>query len=342
MIQVDQGFRVCIVTGANTGLGYETARQVALKGNYRIILGCRSKERGQAAVDKIQKELDNKKISSVVELGIMDLESLDSVHNFAIQFKARNLPLNILVLNAGVLPIGSKRELTKDGFEKCMGVNHLGHFLLTLHLLECLRIASPSRVVIVSSMTYKMAKINFDDIHLDNGWNRAVSYANSKLANIYFGYEFHRRYNHLGISANVLEPGIVASDILKEAHWFIRIFGTYFMNLIGTNTEKGAKTAVYLASDPKVEGISGRFFENCKEIKPQNCVHDEFIARKVWDISCKLTNIKDRIGDINTTAIIKEPTISNIIAHKHFFDNLLFKVAAIIIVISIIFMWYSR
>jgi retinol dehydrogenase-12 len=287
--------RNVIVTGANTGIGFQAALALALDGAH-VVVACRSKERGEAAVRQIKAALDaaaskegKTSVTGGVELGLLDLERLQSIEEFAKSFLASDRPLHALILNAGIMPMLTQpRSNTPDRIEKCFGVNYLGHFLLTLRLLPALKQGAPSRVIAVSSVTHYLGGVFLDDLTLEREYTHDKAYTQSKHALVVFANEFNRRYQHLGIYANSLCPGVVASDILRDLPWIVRIPGRIFMRLTGKTAAQGASTLVYLASSSEVEGVGGKYFEDCKERPSHPKTYDEFIARKLWDQSIKM------------------------------------------------------
>ena len=192
--------------------------------------------------------------------------------------------LDVLINNAGVFQCPYMK--TEDGFEMQFGVNHLGHFLLTNLLLGLLKSSAPSRIVVVSSKLYKYGDINFEDLNSEQSYNKSFCYSRSKLANILFTRELARRLEGTSVTVNVLHPGVVRTNLGRHIH--IPLLVRPLFNLVSwaffKTPEEGAQTAVYLASSPEVEGVSGRYFGDCKEeLLPK--AMDESVARKLWDIS---------------------------------------------------------
>ncbi len=275
--------KVCVVTGANTGIGLETARGLA-EMNACVVLACRDRERGEAAVA----DIESRSNTSKVELMLLDLGSQESIRGFAGAFQEKFDRLDVLVNNAATVPTG--RELTADGLEMQFGVNHIGPFLLTHLLLDHLKSGAPSRVVTVSSTTHENARINFDDLQAAEKYNFFGAYGKSKLANILFTYELARRLEGSGVTANCLHPGGVRTKILRNVRGPLGVaikFGTYLM----ISPRSGAKTSVYLASSPEVEGVSGKYFVKCREIASSERSHDEADAKRLWDVSMELAGM---------------------------------------------------
>ncbi|KOR82128.1 SDR family oxidoreductase [Paenibacillus solani] len=270
--------KIAIVTGANSGMGLATTIELTKMGAH-VIMACRSQSRGAAALREAQQESN----SSRIELMTLDLGDFDSIRAFASDFKARYDRLDVLVNNAGVVAL--KRELTKDGYEAMLGVNHLGHFLLTNELLEHLQHARQGRVVNVSSGAHKVGKIHFDDPNFDKGFNVAKGYAQSKLANILFTKELARRLQPTRVTVNALHPGAVSTSIGvnrdtgfgKAVHKLLRPF---FLTPL-----EGARTAIYLASSPEVEHVTGEYYIKCKPAKITERAKDPKLAARLWEWS---------------------------------------------------------
>ncbi|MGG3283724.1 SDR family oxidoreductase [Paenibacillus solani] len=274
----DMTGKIAIVTGANSGMGLATTIELAKMGAH-VIMACRSQSRGAAAFREAQQESN----SSRIELMTLDLGDFDSIRAFASNFKAKYDRLDVLVNNAGVVAL--KRELTNDGYEAMLGVNHLGHFLLTNELLEHIQHARQGRVVNVSSGAHKVGKIHFDDPNLSKGFNVAKGYAQSKLANILFTKELARRLQPTRVTANALHPGAVSTSIGvnrdtgfgKAVHKLLRPF---FLTPL-----EGARTAIYLASSPEVEHVTGEYYIKCRPAKITERAKDPKLAARLWEWS---------------------------------------------------------
>ena len=270
--------RVVMVTGANAGMGKEIALSLAGKGA-TLVMVSRNAERGEAARADVQQKTGNR----AVELLVADISSLPSVRELAQQFQARHAQLHVLVNNAGVtLP---KRVETPDGLETAMATNHFGPFLLTNLLLPALKAGAPSRVVTVSSAAHSMGKMDFDDLQSSRSYSEIRVYNQSKLANVLFTYELARRLAGTGVTANAVEPGFVKTDMKVP-------FPYSFFSFMRGPVLEGAKPTVFLAASPEVEGVSGKFFSSkgvaISSSKPS---YDEAAAKRLWDISAKLTRL---------------------------------------------------
>ncbi|WP_433583226.1 SDR family oxidoreductase [Paenibacillus amylolyticus] len=269
--------QTAIVTGANSGMGLATTIELARQG-YRVIMACRSEKRGQEALQEAVRQSG----SSAIELMLCDLGSLESIRQFACTFRERHDRLDVLVNNAGVVMV--KRKETSDGFEQSIGINHLGHFLLTLLLIEPLKAATQGRVVNVSSGAYKAGKIHFEDPHLHKSYNPIKSYAQSKLANVLFTRALARKLSGTSVTVNCLHPGAVGTSIGVDRNTG---FGTRIMAFVGKlpfflSPEEGARTAVYLATSPEVVGITGRYFYQQKEQQLKAHAVDDASAERFW------------------------------------------------------------
>ncbi|CAF1227591.1 unnamed protein product [Rotaria sordida] len=253
--------KVVIITGATSGIGVETARALA-SANAHVIITARDMNKGAQVVEDIKKTTGNNQVE-VMEL---DLTSLQSVRNFVNQFRARKLPINILICNAGIMACPYSK--TVDGFESQFGVNHLAHFLLTTSLLPELKAGKPSRVVVVSSVANKRSGINWDDINWEKNYDKWLAYAQSKTANILFAKQLNKLYALEEIHAYSLHPGGIMTNLQKDVPieeqramgWFKEDSTT--VDLF-KNVEQGASTSVYAALAPNLDKYGGEYLEDC-------------------------------------------------------------------------------
>jgi NAD(P)-dependent dehydrogenase (short-subunit alcohol dehydrogenase family) len=266
--------RTFLVTGGNTGIGLATATELARQGG-KVYVACRSEAKGSHAVASIVAATGN---ADVVYLPL-DLADLGSVRACADAFLATGEPLDVLINNAGV---AGHRGLTGDGFELTFGVNHLGHFALTMALLDRLAESGPARVVCVSSDSHYQAKgIDFTALRRrTRGITGLQAYAVSKLCNVLFAQELARRAEGRGITTYALHPGMVASDIWRRVPWPVRSLMTARM----LTTEQGAATSLYCATSPEVAKQTGRFYDNCREREP-SAVATEQLGKILWERS---------------------------------------------------------
>lgn len=282
--------KVIIVTGANTGIGFMTAKELAQRGA-RVILGCRNQEKGTTARDSIIAATGN----NDVHFKHLDLASLTSVRTFADDIIKNEKQLDILINNAGI--IETNHVKTEDGLSLIMQSNHFGPFLLTSLLLPLLKTSAPSRIVNVSSVVYSSGKIDFDNLNFEKdtekSFNMIKAYENTKLCNVLMTLELARRLEGTGVTANCLHPGVVATDLLitlKKSWW--RYFIPLMKPFMKTPWE-GAQTSIFLAASPKVEGVTGKYYVNCRESNLAARARDKDVARKLWELSEKLVGLKE-------------------------------------------------
>ncbi|HUZ39320.1 MAG TPA: SDR family oxidoreductase [Streptosporangiaceae bacterium] len=266
--------RTFLVTGGNTGIGLATAKELARRGG-RVHIACRSQEKGRAAVAAIAAQTGGDAAGFLP----LDLADLASVRACASAFLALGEPLHVLVNNAGV---GGVRGLTADGFELAFGINHLGHFALTAALLDHLVASAPARVVTVASDSHYQAKgVDFEALRRPTRSRTGLpEYAVSKLCNVLFSQELARRTEGSGVTTCALHPGVVASDIWRRVPWPLRPLVTMRM----LSTEQGARTSVYCATAPELAGVTGRFYDNCRE-RDASAVATPGLGRALWERS---------------------------------------------------------
>jgi NAD(P)-dependent dehydrogenase (short-subunit alcohol dehydrogenase family) len=272
-----QKSRVILITGATAGIGQVTARRLAEAGAH-LFLACRSEEKAQKTIEEIkahcrQKDCPNEQI----EFLRLDLGSFESVRACAAEFLARDLPLHVLINNAG---LGGIRGITPEGFELQFGVNHLGHFLLTALLAERLEESAPARVVTVASEAhYLPKKLDLDALQRSTKtYTGFPEYSVSKLANVLFSAELARRFEGSGVHTYALHPGVVASDIWKRIPWPFRSIAKRFM----LSEEDGARTTLYCATSPEVAEDTGLFYDSCRKKKPARLARDPQLAAELW------------------------------------------------------------
>jgi retinol dehydrogenase 12 len=268
------GERTVVVTGANTGIGKATALALARQG-WRVFVAARSEAKGSAAVAAIKAATG----SSDVFFLALDLADLESVRACAEGFLARGEPLHVLVNNAGV---GGVHGRTKQGFELMFGVNHLGHFLLTLALLDRLVASGPARVVTVASDAHYQARgIDWEAVRRPaRGITGLGEYAVSKLCNVLFSQELARRTARTGVTTYALHPGVVASDIWRRVPWPVRPLITRRL----LSVDEGAATSLYCATSPEVAEDSGLFYDKCAP-RPASRVATPELAAELWQRS---------------------------------------------------------
>uniref|UniRef100_A0A673BIP5 Si:ch211-107o10.3 n=1 Tax=Sphaeramia orbicularis TaxID=375764 RepID=A0A673BIP5_9TELE len=279
--------KTVLITGANTGIGKETALDMAQRGA-RVILACRDTTKGHAAADDIRHRTGN----GNVQVKKLDLASLQSVRALAKDIQENEQHLDILINNAGIMMCPKWK--TEDGFEMQFGVNHLGHFLLTVCLLDLLKKSAPSRIVIVSSIAHKHGRIHFDDINLDKDYKSDKSYSQSKLANVLFCRELAARLQGTGVNVYCLHPGVINTELTRHLlpNWALKIVGTLLMMLIKTPQE-GAQTTIFCAVDESLANVSGLYYSDCAPKTPAPHAQDDAAAKKLWDLSASMVSLAE-------------------------------------------------
>ena len=277
--------KVCLITGATSGIGKETAVALAKIGSTIIVNG-KDEKRGEETIAEIKRISGNEN----VELMIANLSSLNEVRKFAGKLKAKYDKLDVLINNAAVFY--TSRNLSIDGIEMQFAVNHLSHFLLTNLLLETLKKSNSARIINVSSNAHYQGMINFDDINFEKRYFGWTVYCQSKLANVLFTYELADRLDPKQITVNALHPGTVRTNIVGKYASFIYRLGWNLQKPLMLPVEEGAKTSIYLASSEEVKGITGLYFVKCKSQKSSDMSYDKMLARKLWDLSEKLTGFQ--------------------------------------------------
>ena len=276
--------KVCLITGATSGIGKATAMGLASMGASVVMVG-RDRGRGEAALAEIKEGSAN----ASVDLMLADLSSQEEIHRLADEFEEAYPRLDVLINNAGV--IRSKRVTTADGIEMTFAVNHLAPFLLTNLLLDLLKASAPSRIVNVSSGEQRNGTIDFDDLQGEKVYKTAKAYSQSKLANVLFTYELARRLEGTGVTANCLHPGAGVRTNLGSGVSGVFGFTVRALTPLMKSPEKGAQTSIYLASSPEVEGLSGKYFVKKVEARSSDVSHDKRLARHLWEVSADLTNL---------------------------------------------------
>ncbi|XP_026764395.2 retinol dehydrogenase 14-like [Galleria mellonella] len=289
-----------LITGANSGIGLETARALVTR-KARVIFACRDIAKAKAAVAEIRKKQPTG--GELIPMHL-DLESLDSIEKFVEVVKAGFHKIDVLINNAGVYVPLNQDLKTKDGFEIHFGVNYLGHFHLTNLLLDHLKRATPSRIVIVSSTLHERGQINFADLNLKAEIEHAKrgksgrhnpGYCNSKLMNCYHMKALTERLSGSGIDVSACCPGFCSTGLFRNAiRWYHYILMAPVYLLFMRSAKQGAETVVYCASEYSIEGVSGRFYRDCAEYE-SNYSFDKEVETKLWNISEELVKARKPI-----------------------------------------------
>ena len=280
--------KICLVTGATSGIGKITARALAAQGAHVIVVG-----RNQAKCEETIAEIKAATNNQQVEYMLADLSSQAEVRALAAQFNAHYNHLDVLVNNAGNL--FRTRKESADGIEMTFALNHLAYFLLTNLLMDALKTAPSARIVNVSSDAHRGQTLDFDDLEANQQFSSFRVYGRSKLANVLFTYELAKRLSDMeggeNITVNALHPGVVRTNFARSE--FTGILGILLgivMRFVGIDAEEGAKTSIYLASSPEVEGVTGKYFDKQKAVKSTAATYDEEMASRLWQISEEMTN----------------------------------------------------
>ncbi|MSQ41149.1 MAG: SDR family oxidoreductase [Dehalococcoidia bacterium] len=275
--------KVCLITGATAGLGLATAQALAQRGATVVIVG-RNSVKSAAVVHRIQELTGNPSVSSLRA----DLSSQGDIRRLAEAFKLQHRRLDVLINNAGALHVS--RRLSVDGIEMTFAVNHLGYFLLTRLLLDMLIASAPSRIVNVSSAAHEGTQMDFDDPQGEGGYGGIRGYQQSKLANLLFTYALAPRLVGAGVTVNALHPGLIATNLYRS-YGPIGALLKLLLRMRGTSPAVGARTIVYLATSPEVEGVTGRYFSQQRAVASSPASYDQVAANRLWEMSEALTGL---------------------------------------------------
>jgi NAD(P)-dependent dehydrogenase (short-subunit alcohol dehydrogenase family) len=281
--QQDMTGKVCIVTGATAGIGQAAALLLAQRGATVVGVG-RNPTKNENSTRLIMEQTGN----SSVEYMLADLSSQNEIRALAQQFQTKYDRLDVLVNNAGAT--FGERLKSVDGIEMTFALNHLGYFLLTNLLSDILEASAPSRVINVSSSLHKLGKLNFDDIPFKNGYARSKAYQRSKLANIAFTYELARHFSNQKVTANAMNPGLVATNVGQSAGGISAKMKGFVDKIAGLTPEEGAQTIIYMATSAELFGVSGRYFVKEKSIPSAKISYDLDFCRQLWDVSERLVD----------------------------------------------------
>ena len=271
--------KICIVTGASSGIGKATAHELA-KSGATVILMCRDRIKGDAAVAEIKKASEG----ATVELMIVDLSNQLSIRDAVKSYLRKYDRLHVLINNAGVFK--SQRVVTSDGLETMFGTNYLGHFLLTNLLLDRLKSSAPSRIINVTAPS--TTKLNFDDLQGEKKFGGFTAFGASKMCNLLFSYDLARTMSGTGVTSNAIHPGLVRSNIMNEAPGILR----WILNLLSSPPHEAAKAIARLALSPALETVSEKFFKGTKEIAAAPYARDEKVQERLREVAKKLVQTK--------------------------------------------------
>jgi NAD(P)-dependent dehydrogenase (short-subunit alcohol dehydrogenase family) len=271
--------KVCVVTGATAGIGKETALGLAKMGATVVIVA-----RDAAKASRTAEEIQRAAPSATVDVVLADFASLDAVRAAAREVGARYRAVNVLINNAGVAK--KLRTLSRDGFELTFAVNHLAPFLFTREMMPLLQVGAPSRIVNVASAAEAHGPIDFDDLQSEQNYRGFSVYGKTKLMNVLFTYELAARLAGTEVTANCLHPGAVATDMLRQLPWLLYAVISPFL----LTPEQGAKSQLFLASSPAVEGVSGGYYVKGKAARSSARSYDAELRKRLWDVSETLIN----------------------------------------------------
>ncbi|XP_068615142.1 retinol dehydrogenase 12-like [Brachionichthys hirsutus] len=275
--------KTVVITGANAGIGKETAIDLAKRGA-KVIMACRDMEKAQAAVKEIAERSGNQNVTCMK----LDLGDTKSIREFAEAINSGEPKVNILINNAGVMacPFGK----TADGFEMQIGINHIGHFLLTHLLIDLIKRSAPARIVNVSSMAHSWSSIDLEDINSEKSYDKKKAYSQSKLANILFTRSLAKRLEGTGVTTYSLHPGVVQTDLYRHLPGpqlaVVRLVTPFTKSSV-----QGAQTSIYCAVEPSLEKESGGYYRDCA---PANCSaagKDDKLAQELWELTCRMLAI---------------------------------------------------
>jgi NAD(P)-dependent dehydrogenase (short-subunit alcohol dehydrogenase family) len=277
--------KICMVTGANSGIGKATALGLAQLGATVVIVS-RDRARGEAARDEIRAKSGNTNI----DLLLADLSSQQSIHQLAEQYRQRYTHLHVLINNAGAFNLS--RRVTIDGMEMTFAVNQLAPFLLTNLLLDVIKASVPARIVNVSSDSHEVGYIKLEDLQSEQGYRPMRTYGQSKLAVVLFSYELAHRLEGTGVTVNCLHPGFVATNIAQgNLPPVLRPVTKFILSIFGISPQEGAKTSIYLASSPEVEGVTGKYFVKSIPKRSAQISYDTSLQNRLWEESANLVQL---------------------------------------------------
>jgi len=282
--------KVVLITGANAGIGRETALELAARGAH-VVMACRDRDKCSRARDQISAITGNSPVCMK-----LDLASFSSIRSFAEKFNEKYNRLDVLINNAGIMRT-PKLQTTEDGLELQCGVNHFGHFLLTHLVLDKLKAAAPSRIIVVSSTAHKFGSIDLSSIATGSDkYDPSKFYFQSKLANVLFANELSRRLENTGVTVNSLHPGMILTDLWKNIPFIHSVLGRIVFEPVKyfcfITPREGAQTSLRLALDASLEGVTGQYFSDCRQTDPAPVALDQKVARDLWELSETVTRLR--------------------------------------------------
>ncbi|HEV2546944.1 MAG TPA: SDR family oxidoreductase [Stellaceae bacterium] len=276
--------KVCVITGATSGIGLVAAERLAAMGGRLVLVG-RDKVRGEAALAQIQHHVPGAEL----RIHYADLSRLAEMNHLAAEIAALEPRIDVLINNAGAM--FNERRVTEDGFERTFALNHMAYFVLSNRLKERLAAAAPARIVNVASDAHRGNALDFGDLQSAHGYRGFAVYGRSKLANILFTRELARRLAGTGVTANCLHPGFVATRFGDNNSGLFRLGLGFAKRFFALSPEKGAETIVYLAAAPEVADVTGEYFAKCRPATPTAVGRDDEAARRLWEESARLANL---------------------------------------------------
>ncbi len=272
--------KLCVITGANSGIGFETAKDLASQGAF-IVMVCRNEDKAEVAKNSILASTP----SAGIDIVLCDFSAQIEIEKAAEIISVKYDHIDLLINNHGF--IAAERNETVDGLEETFAVNHIGYFLFTNLLLDKLKAAPKARIVNVASDAHRAGEFNPDNIQLKTGYSAMKAYGNSKLFNILFTKELADRLKDTTITVNCLHPGVIRSNFGSGSNFLVRMFWKIAAPFM-ISPEQGAQTTIYLATSDDVEEANGAYFKNKKAIAPRAIAQDMDAAKKLWDISNEL------------------------------------------------------
>ena len=285
--------KVCVITGANSGLGFESCKALAAMGTH-LVMVCRSEAKGKMAQEQVRNETNNPNI----DLVLIDLSSQQSIRNGAREIREKHPYIDILMNNAGA--VISERKMTAEGIEMTFAINHLGPFLLTHTLLPSLQAARECRIVNLSSNNHFKAEMYWDDLFLSDDYNLLKAYGQSKLANVLFSYELHRQLHKnsiRNIGVHAVDPGANNTDIGTKRTNPFHALAWRIRRLWAMSPKEGAATQIHVATAPELKGVSGKFWRKSSSVESSRISYDEAQAHRLWQVSMDMCGLEDYFTD---------------------------------------------